>query len=201
MIPKKFQSASAPADADRVIADLISRLRELDARDRDVLKTIITVEKTTTSAQVEAGADLTQAEALLKGDKFVASRERPVSQLAALYAERKALAHASKIGEARLHLLTTTRSAEIWANHFAEIAEIEKRRVFLALELQRLNRARTKLRERIATEARGPGFLSTDGVDLLGFGDVHDEIQWAVNRLVADKITTKAEIEKARSDG
>ena len=195
------KSQSAAADADRAIADLASRLRELDARDRDVLEKIIAIEKTTPSSQVEAGADMAQAEALLEGKKFVASREKPVSQLAALYAERKVIAHAVKIGGSRLHLLTTARSEEIWAAHFSEIAEMEKKRVFLALELQRTNRARTKLREKITTEARGPGFLTTDGVDFLGFGDEYAEIAWASNRLISDGVCTKAEIEKARSDG
>jgi hypothetical protein len=199
MIPKK--SPSAAADADRAIADLTSRIGELDARRLVVTKTIITVEKTVGAAQFDVTADMAQAEALLEGKKFVASREKPVSQLAALHAEREVIDRALKIGGSRLHLLTTARSAEIWASHFAEIAEMEKKRVFLALELQRLNRARTTLREKIATEARGPGFLTTDGVDILGFGDVHDEIQWAATRLVADGICTKAEIEKARSNG
>ena len=198
IIQKK--SSSASAEADRVIADLTSRLRELDARDRDALEQIIAIEKTTGSAQVEAGADMAQAEALLEGKKFVASREKPVSQLAALYAERKVIAHALKIGGNRLHLLTTARSAEIWASHFAEIAEMEKKRVFLALELQRTNRAREKLRAKI-TKAGGAGYLSTGGVRFLEFGDVHDEVSWAASRLIADSIATKTEIEKARSDG
>jgi hypothetical protein len=198
MLPKK--SPSAAADADRAIADLKSRLRELDARDRAALDLIISIEKTTGSAQVDAGTDVAQAEALLEGKKFVAPRDKPISQIAALHAERKVIAHALKIGGARLQHLTTERSAEIWASHFSEIAEVEKRRVMLALELQRTNRAREKLRERI-NKAGGAGFLSTDGIDLLGFGDVHDEIQWAANRLIADGIATRGEIEKARSDG
>jgi hypothetical protein len=197
MIPKK--SPSAAADADRAIADLERRLRELNARDAAVLEQIIQVEKTT-GPPVDAGTDLAQAEALLEGKKFVAPRDKPISQIAALYAERKVIAHALKIGGTRLHGLTTARSAEIWASHFAEIAEVEKKRVFLALELQRTNRAREKLRARI-DKAGGAGYLSTDGIDLLGFGDVHDEISWATNRLVADGIATRSEIEKARSDG
>jgi hypothetical protein len=197
---KKSQSI-IDADADRAIADLVSRLRELDVRRLAVTKTIITVEKTVGAAQFDVTADMAQAEALLEGKKFVASREKPVSQLAALHAEREVIDRALKIGGSRLHLLTTARADRIWATHFAEIAEMEKKRVFLALELQRLNRARPRLRDKIAKEARGPGFLSTDGVDLLGLGDVHDEIQWAANRLVADHIVTKAEIEKALSDG
>jgi hypothetical protein len=200
MIPKKFQSASAPADADRVIADLISRLRELDARDRAVNETIITVEKTVGAAQFDVTADMAQAEALLEGKKFVASREKPVSQLAALHAERKVIAHAVKIGGSRLHLLTTARSEKIWAAHFSEIAEIEKRRVMLVFELQRINRARETLRAKI-NKAGGAGYLSTDGPEFLGFGDEIAEIQWAANRLIADGIATRGEIEKARSDG
>jgi hypothetical protein len=71
--------------------------------------------------------------------------------------------------------------------------------MMLVFELQRTNRARETLRAKI-TAAGGAGYLSTDGAEFLGFGDEFAEIQWAANRLVADKIATKAEIEKARSD-
>src|SRR5258708_19378044 len=108
------KSPSASADADRAIADLKSRLRELDARDRAALDLIISIEKTTGSAQVNAGTDVAQAEALLEGKKFVAPRDNPISQLAALHAERKAIAHAFKIGAARLPSLTTDRSPATW---------------------------------------------------------------------------------------
>jgi len=168
------KSQTAAADADRVIADLASRIRELQARRDATTKTIITVEKTVGSAQFDVTADMAQAEALLNGEKFVASREKPVSQLAALHAERDVIDRALKIGGSRLHLLTTERSAEIWASHFSEIAEIEKRRVMLVLELQRTNRAREKLREKII-RAGGAGYLSTDGVQFLGFGDEYAE--------------------------
>jgi hypothetical protein len=70
----------------------------------------------------------------------------------------------------------------------------------LVFELQRVNRAREKLREKI-TAAGGAGFLSTDGVEFMGFGDEYAEIQWAANRLIADGIATASEIKKARSDG
>jgi hypothetical protein len=196
---KKSQSI-IDDEADRAIADLTSRLRELDARDRAFNEKIITVEKTVGAAQFDITTDMAQAEALLEGKKFVASREKPVSQLAALHAERKVIAHAVKIGGSRLHLLTTARSEKIWAAHFSEIAEIEKRRVMLVFEIQRINRAREKLRERI-NKAGGAGYLTTDGPEFFGFGDVHDEVMWAANRLVADGVATRGEIEKARSDG
>jgi hypothetical protein len=192
------KSQTAAADADR--ANLASRIRELDARRLVVTKTIIIVEKTVGAERFDKAADLAQAEALLEEKKFVASREKPVSQLTALHAERDVIDRALKIGGSRLHLLTTAKSAEIWAAHFSEISEMEKKRVLLALELQRVNRARNKLRAKIE-KAGGAGYLSTDGAVLLDFGDVHDEAAWAANRLVADGIATRAEIEKARSDG
>jgi hypothetical protein len=198
MIARKLKPA--PIDGDDVLAVLTQRCRELDARRVVVTETINAVEKTVGAEQFYVTADLAQAEALLKGEKFVASREKPISQLAALHAERDVIDRALKIGRSREHRLAVERSSEIWAAHFTEIAAIEKQRVLLAFELQRTNRAREKLREKIA-KAGGAGFLSTDGVDLLGFGDVHDEIQWAANRLIADGVATRAEIEKARSDG
>jgi hypothetical protein len=189
-----------PADADRAIADLTSRLRELSARRDVITETIIPAEGTIGSAQFNVAATSAQAEAMLKGEKFVAPREKPVSLLAALYAERGVIDHALKIGNARLHGLTTERSDEIWANHFPEIATIEKRRVFLVFELQCANRAREKLRAKI-NKAGGSGYLPTDGVEFLGLGDEFAEVEWAANRLIADGIATRSEIERARSDG
>jgi hypothetical protein len=51
------------------------------------------------------------------------------------------------------------------------------------------------------TEAGGAGFLPTDSAELLGLGDIHDEVRWGAERLVSDGIATSAEIERARSDG
>jgi hypothetical protein len=193
------KSQTAAADADRAIADLTSRLGEMQAQRGGVHETILKVEKTSSASQFDVTADIAQAEALLEGKKFVASREKPISQLTALYAERDTFDRALKIGGERLHLLTSARSEEIWAANFSEIAAIEKRRFMLVCELQRTNRAREKLRDQI-TKAGGAGYFSTDGVEFLGFGDEFAEIQWAGKRLIADGIATKAEIEKARSD-
>src|SRR5260221_3644722 len=160
---------------------------------------MLTVEKTTATAQFDGAANLAQAEALLNGAQFVASREKPLSQLAALYAERDVIDRALKIGESRRQVLATARAEQIWDSYFPETAAIEKRRVMLVFELQRVNRAREKLREKI-TKAGGGGFLSTDGVELLGLGG-DAEINWAAKRLIADGIANESEIEKARSDG
>jgi hypothetical protein len=104
---------------------------------------------------------------------------------------------ALKIGESRRHVLATARAEQIWDSYFPETAAIEKRRVMLVLELQRVNRAREKLREKI-TKAGGAGYFSTDGVELLGLGG-DAEINWAAKRLIADGIANESEIEKARS--
>jgi hypothetical protein len=193
---KKSQSI---IDDEAELVRLTQRCSEMRALRCVVHDTIITVEKTTSTAQFDVTADIAQADAMLNGAPFVASREKPFSQLAALYAERDAFDRALKIGESRIHALATKRASQIWASHFAEIAEIEKRRMMLVFELQRTNRAREKLRQKI-TKAGGAGFLSTDGVDLLGFGDEFAEIQWAANRLIADGVATPSEIEQARND-
>jgi hypothetical protein len=189
----------APIDGSDVLDVLDRRLRELDARRAVITEEIIGLEKTAGAAKSDISPDVAQAEALLMGDKFVASRDRPFSRLAALHAERGVIDHALKIGRSRQHRLATERAGQVWADHFSQIAEVEKRRIFLAIELQKINRKREELREKI-TAAGGAGFLSTDGVDLLEFGHVHDEVSWAAERLITDGIATRAEIERAKND-
>jgi hypothetical protein len=201
MIPKRpSQSASPLFEGEDELARLTLRCREIRALRSLVHERILVVDNTSATAQFDAIADSAQAEAMLKGAPFVASLSPPVSQLAVLYAELHAWDRALKIGEERIHILATARAAQIWESYSSETAEVEKKRMFLVFELQRTNRAREKLRAKI-TAAGGAGYLSTDGVEFLGFGDEYAEIQWAANRLIADGICTKAEIEKARSDG
>ncbi len=138
--------------------------------------------------------------AVLAGQPFVATREKPVSPLESTLAYRRTLAAAIKMGSERRSVLSIERSDRIWASYSAETAAIEKRRMMLVFELQRTNRARETLRAKI-TAAGGTGYLATDGIELLGLRDEFAEIQWAANRLIADKIASLAEIEKARSDG
>jgi hypothetical protein len=202
MMARKFKNTTtlAPVDGADVLLVLQNRLRELRVRRDEVTERIIILEKTAGSAKNDSAIDAAQAQALLDGVAFVRYREKPISELAALHAERDLIDRALKIGESKRLALITERAGEIWASHFAEIAEIEKRRVFLALELQQTNRAREMLRAKI-TQAGGAGFLSTDSAELLGLGDIDDEVGWAAERLIADGIATRAEIERARSDG
>ena len=197
MLAKKLETAPvSPVNGADVLAVLDRRLSELEARRALITETIVSIEKTVGAGRDGLRADLEQAEAVLAGEKFVVSREKPVSQLTALHAEREVIDRALKIGRSRQHRAATERAGEIWAQHFGLIAEIEKKRVWLGLQLQQVNRERERLREKI-TLAGGAGFLSTDGIDLLGLGDVHDEIRWAAERLIADGICSRREIEKA----
>jgi hypothetical protein len=197
MATKKTESIAAD---EAELAALDRRIPEMIAHDQDLLKIQIAQEATSgAAASFEAAVDKAQAMAVLAGQPFVATREKPVSPLEATLAYRKTLAAAIKMGNARRSVLSIERSDRIWASYSAETAAIEKRRMMLVFELQRTNRARETLRAKI-TAAGGAGYLSTDGAEFLGFGDEFAEIQWAANRLVADKIATKAEIEKARSD-
>jgi|1186.fasta_scaffold66849_2 hypothetical protein len=68
----------------------------------------------------------------------------------------------------------------------------------VSLELQRINRAREVLRDKI-TAAGGAGYLTSDGIDLLGLGRSDDEVNWAVERVLTDGIATAGEIAKAKS--
>jgi hypothetical protein len=188
----------APIDGADVLAVLDLRLRELDARRAIITEEIIGLEKTAGAARFDAGVDVAQAEALLNGAGYIPSRDKPVSQLAALHAEREVIDRALKIGRDRQHRLATEQAGQIWADYFPQIAEIEKRRVLLALDLQRVNRARETFREKI-TKAGGAGFLPSDSVEILGLGDRDDEVRWATERLIADGIATRAEIERAKN--
>jgi hypothetical protein len=195
---KSSTSLRSPIDGDAVLAVLDRRLRELQSRRDAITEQILTVEKTS-PAEIGVSAASAHAEALLDGAGFVASREKPVSLLAALHYERNTIDLALKIGRSRQHRLATERAGEIWASHFPEIAEIEKRRVMLALELQRVNRARETLREKLTREG-GAGYLPTDGAEFLGLGDIAEgDVHWGCERLIADGIAAASEIARAKS--
>jgi hypothetical protein len=198
MTAKKLR-AVAPISSEDVLAALDRRLAELDERDATLLKAQIALEQTSAASAIEAEADASQARAVLAGADYVLRREAPISRLDAIRAERKLIGRALQIGRSEHHRLVTERAAEIWAARFSDIAHLERRRVRLAIELQRLNRDRERLRDQI-TAAGGAGFLATDGVELLGLGDREDsEVPWAIQRLLADGIATPAEIEGWRS--
>jgi hypothetical protein len=188
-----------PITGDDVVAVLKNRLRELDARDSELTTRIVAMEGGTRRSD----AAVTQAERaarILDGESFDPSYRPPMAQLTALHAERDLVRKALAIGQSRLQEELLRCGTEIWARHFSEIARIEKRRVFLAMELQRVNVAREHLREKLI-EAGAPGHLPTDSIDLLELPRNDDEVHRAGDRLVQHKVATSREIEAEKSRG
>jgi len=196
---RRLKSTAAPSNVEDEIAALERRYSELDAEDKADSELLLQLEKATASS-VAASADHAEAEAYLRGEKFDPRRARPIPEIAAVRARREVRRRALKIAQDRLHKLRETRAEQISASFFNEIAATEKKRVLLAVELQKVNRQRETLREKITAAGGGP-FLMTDGSDLLGLGDRQDEVSWAVERLVADGAVTAAEIERAKTHG
>ncbi len=104
MIARKLKLA--PIDGGDVLAVLRRRLQELQVRREVITEEIIALEKTT-STRIDVSTDQAQAEALLDGAPFVASRNKPISRLSALHAERDTIDRALNIGRSREHQLAT----------------------------------------------------------------------------------------------
>jgi hypothetical protein len=197
MKPKLVTNSGAPTVV-AVMAVLDRRMRELNARRDAITKEIIRVESSTGGRASDGGSVIkSQAEAMIDGGTYQIPPAYQRSVLEKLLTERKTIDVALKIGGSRLTELMFERAAEVFAEHFSEIAALEKERVLLALKLQHVNRARETLREKVRG-AGGSPHLPTDSVDLLGLGDTHDETRWAMNRIVDDGIMTRLEIADMR---
>jgi hypothetical protein len=189
---------AAPVNGADVLAALDRRLAELTADRLALIERLIVAEKTVSSARGDTVKADEKAQGLLDGAAFELSREIPFPLVAALRAELDAIDRALAIGRSQQHRFATERATEIWVSYWDEIAAIELRRIVLALQLQATDRQREQLRDRIV-KAGGAGFLVTDGPELLGLGGAGDDIQWCVDRLVADGVATRRELEKASS--
>jgi hypothetical protein len=189
----------SPPDGAAVLEVFDRRLRELAARDALLTLEIVSLENSGGTAHGnDAVVTAEQAEALLDGAAFI-TREKPISKLARLHAERGVIRAALAIGSSRKERLALERAGDVFAQHFTEIAELETSRVMCALALQRIDRARETLRERLRKAGAGGLPLPTDGVELLGLGDREDDVRWAVQRVIADGIATPREIAEAQN--
>jgi hypothetical protein len=138
------------------------------------------------------------AELLTGGHAPAPDAEMPAAALHhALIVQKRNLDAAIHRAERHAARSAERRQAQIVLQHQTEIAALEKRRVTLALELQSVNRARERLREKIVA-AGGLALLPTDSVDLLSIGYRDDPVDWAVARVISDKIMTKAEVNDAK---
>jgi hypothetical protein len=195
-ILKKLKSADDPAEDQ--IGILQRRLAELDARDRALTQKILDSEKSAVSKSGRNN-DVAAAEALLDGKLFDARAQLPLSDLMVLHKERDGVRLALKIGRDRLARLMEARAEAITASFLGEITQIERQRVSAALELQKINRKRETLRDKIR-EAGGNAYLPTDGAALLEIGDRQDEVAWSIERVIADGIMTAVELERMKAD-
>jgi hypothetical protein len=195
-ILKKLKSADDAAEDP--IAVLQRRLAELDARDRTLTKKILDGEASPASKNAHSNS-LATAEALLDGKLFDARVQFPLSDLVAVRAERDSVRLATKIGLDRLARLMEARANEVTASFLGEITQVERQRVSAALALQKVNRQREALRDKIR-DAGGNAFLPTDGAALLEIGDRDDEVRWAIERVIADGIMTAVELERMKAD-
>ncbi len=187
----------SPVNGADLLAILDRRLAELSARDNELLARQIEIESTPHSSRSDANAaTMNEAQAILHGEKFNPSPVRPMAAFDAIVAERAVIKRAQQIGNSEKVRIATELAGDIWASYFPDISKIEKRRIMLARELQSVNQARERLREKIVA-AGGAGLLPTDSSELLGFAHRDDEVSWASERLIADNIATRSEINKA----
>lgn len=175
-----------------VIAELGGRLKRIEAD-----KNVLVQER---EAHVKRSSDtfnLTKhARALLDGDGYDPNAD-PLSTIATINKTVAVMDQALHLGRLEMSRLLEDRSAAIWAEHFQEIRELERRRLMAAWELQDLNRQRERLREKLQ-KAEAGSHLPGDGDELLGIGDRHDELRWVAERLLSASVITDSEFKARR---
>ncbi|WP_369723866.1 hypothetical protein AB8Z38_07370 [Bradyrhizobium sp. LLZ17] len=190
------KTASLVDYEDAPLAALDRKIAKIESDDQALFEVQLSLEESSGGGTASRLTDA--ARALLDGTDYDPTANS-ISQLEIVCKKRAVYRRAFEIGRvAREHLLVE-RGDRIFASFSSEIAEIERRRIMAALDLQRINRQREQLRENIRS-AGGGGSLPTDGRELLGVGETYDEeVNWCVERLIAAGIVSSAEIEKAKA--
>ena len=93
---EKTQSSPAVGNGD--LATLRARLLGWDERRSVLIKQIIALEKTSGDGRRESGSAVSRIQELLDGKPYVLNREKPISQLDALYVEYDTLGRAIEVG-------------------------------------------------------------------------------------------------------
>ncbi|MFB9262276.1 hypothetical protein ACFFWD_03690 [Bradyrhizobium erythrophlei] len=192
---KKPVAAPVDGEVDRLAA-LERQLAKIEADDKALFEVQLALEES--SSGFSASRLTEAARALLSGTDYDPTANS-ISQLEIVRKKRAVYLRAQEIGRFERNQLLIERAEKIFASFSADVAEIERRRIMMVLELQRINREREQLRENIRS-AGGGGSLPTDGIELLGIGDRQDEIWECCERAIARGVVSRAEIEKARSD-
>ncbi|UFX41714.1 hypothetical protein HAP47_0020600 [Bradyrhizobium sp. 41S5] len=190
---KRKPTAASPVDGEDMLAALDRRLSTIEADDNELRAAELALGDYSPN-----GSRLTEAaEALLAGTEFDPNAN-VVSQLDAIRKKRAVIRRALEIGYSQRERLLVERAGSIFASFFPEVAELERRRLMTVLQLQRINREREGLREKILA-AGGTPYLPTDGVEFLGIGDIQDQTWECCERAISNGVVSRAEIEKARS--
>ena len=176
------------------LAKLDERLRMLEREDQALLDAELSLDQSGNSR-----SSLTEdAKAVLAGGDFDPSAN-PLSQREYVRKKRAVIARAMQLGNSERERLLIEQSATVWSGFFDEIAELERRPLLAAMTLQKLNRDREELRERVRL-AGGGQYLPGDGIELLGVGERADEEPFLLgDRLVATGVMTSAEWERAKN--
>ncbi|MGY4504212.1 DNA-binding protein [Bradyrhizobium sp. GM24.11] len=193
------RNVASPVDdgEDDRLSVLERQLAKIEADDKALFEVQLSLEEN--SGGVGSTSRLTEAaRALLDGSDYDPNANS-ISQLEMVRKKRAVSRRAMEIGCIDRDRLLIERAEKIFASFSVDVAEIERRRIMAALELQGINRQRERLREKIRS-AGGGGSLPSDGRDLLGLGESYDEeVNWCVERIIASGVATRAEIERARS--
>src|SRR4051794_6072551 len=194
--PNPVPTASMPNHKfpimDEVIAELAGRLKKIEAD-----RTVLVREREALVKRSSDTFNLTKhAKALLAGDAYDPNAD-PLSTIAIINKKIAVMDQALHLGNLEMSRLLEDLSAAIWAEHFEEIREIERRRLMAAWALQDMNLQRERLREKLLKAKAGP-HLPGDGQDLLGIGDRHDELHWVAERLLSASVITDSEFKARR---
>jgi hypothetical protein len=192
---RKANLATSTVDDDlSKVECLIAKFR---ADQEELHQTILTLEASSSGGGTTARMT-EDAQALINGKDYDPTAN-VVSQLDAGRKKAHVMRRALELLYRQRDELMMKRGDEIFASFSSEVAKVERRRIMAALELQRANRERETLRETIRVSGGG-GFLPADGFELLGIGDLQDELWECCERAITRGIVSRDEIEKAKRD-
>lgn len=198
---KESHSTAAPGDREASYKIRITALRE---RDHELTNEIIALEKLGTVRSDPIPADFeSEAYRLLIGDdqsQMISPKStQPVRDLNIVYHERSVVQRAIELG---LQMLTLEMKDTQFTNLVARMDEWRKlvrQTAIAALELQKLNRARTKFKRDVGGQPSVPCDLPPRA--LLGHGDyVGDETYRFIQGVLAAGIMTKGEVDRYAQD-
>lgn len=200
-IPTESAATLTGADLDDFIADV--RMPALWAERDDISAQLARLFQSigyAEDSQWEEDKDATAVQRLLSGGE--AKVQAPEMPSAALHhhlkIRRRNIDRALHLARPYAERSRERRQAVVVAAHRAEIVEVERERVLLAIKLQAINRKRDTLRNLVSARGGCGVVLPTDSIDLLDVGYGDDDVDRATKRVLADGILTQSEVNHAK---